>query len=48
LIHYKTGVPEEKSEVVAMIGRRIVLNERICIWVLDSLYARKIGIWKKI
>jgi len=29
LIHYKLEIPEEKSEVVAMIGKRIVLNERI-------------------
>jgi hypothetical protein len=48
LIHYKIEIPEEKSKVVGMIGKRIVLNDIICILVLDSLYVRKIGIWKKI
>jgi hypothetical protein len=48
LIHYKIEIPVEKSEVVAVIGKRIVLYERIYVWVLGSLYVRKIGIWKKI
>jgi hypothetical protein len=48
LIHYKIESPGEKSEVVAVIAKRIVLNERIYIWVLDSLYMRKMGIWEKI
>ena len=47
MIHYKIEIPEEKSEIVAVIAKRIMLNERICIWVLDSLYVRIIWIWKK-
>jgi len=40
LIHYE--IPEEKNEIVAVIAKIILLNEIICIWVLDSLYVRKI------
>jgi hypothetical protein len=46
LIYIKTEIPEGKRDVVAVIAKTILLKERICTWVLDSLYVRKVGNWK--